>query len=181
MTKENETPKMDYIYNVDQLFSANAQFPVEIGGDTVNILLTARHNASVDQIVGDTEKLIEAYTILREAHPRSLPINSQPKPFGEPERVALDDHGNEIKIKTITAERLSVSMKDGKYYYKVVGKPFTDYGITVWPEVFEAAGLTVSPDALPNIAGWQADYVEKPANDKGKVWPDKVTRLLPPK
>ncbi len=181
MTEETKTPKMDYTYNVEQEASVNSYFDVEIGGETARLQITARYGTTAEKIIKTVDALITAYGTLRELHPRNFPAPSQPNPFGEPERVALDDHGNEIKIKSITAERLSVSMKDGKYYYKVVGKPFTEYGITVWPEVFEAVGLEVKPDALPNIAGWYVEYTEKPANDKGKIWPDKVTRLLPPK
>ena len=178
---EDKTPKMEYTYSVEQEASVNSYFDLEIGGETARFQITARYGTTPEKIVKTVDALITAYSNLRELYPRNLATVSQPSPFDEPKRVALDERGNEITIKTITADRLSVSMKDGKYYYKVIGKPFTEYGITVWPEVFEAAGLTVKPDALPNIAGWYVEYSEKPANDKGKVWPDKVTRLLPPK
>lgn len=92
----------------------------------------------------------------------------------EPVRTNLDGDGNEVK--TFTADRLSVETKDGKTYYKVIGTPFTKYGVNVWPEVLEAAGI----DGTANIAGWRADYVTK-VTDKGQTVPAKVVRLLPPK
>ena len=184
MTDENKTPKIEYNYAVDQTTSANAQFPVEIGGDTVNILLTARHNASVEIIVADTEKLIAAYAQLREAHPRNFPTNSQPNPFDEPKRVPLDDNGNEApQVKFATAGRLSYEVHDGKANFKVMDAVFaagergTKYGITAYPEVLAAAKLDVSnPAQLPNISGWTVKYI---LNDKG--YPYKVVGILPPK
>lgn len=170
----SEAPAMEYNYNVDQLASANAYFDVEINGETVRIQITSRHMASVEKIVAATENLISAYTQLREAHPRQL---SAPAPV-EPHYEAVE---GQPQVLAATAGRLSVEMKDNKYFYKIVdadfhGKRGTKYGLMVWPEVFEAAGLTVKPDALPNITGWRVDYV---LNEKG--YPSKVTRLLPPK
>jgi hypothetical protein len=96
----------------------------------------------------------------------------------EPSRQPIDDSGHELPdVKTFAAEKLSVSMNDGKFYYKVVGKPFTQFGVPVYEEVLEAAKLDVSnPMQLPNIAGWKADYIETVKDGKKRM---KVTRLLP--
>jgi hypothetical protein len=80
------------------------------------------------------------------------------------------------------AERLSVEMKDSKFYYKVIGVPFVKHGVTVWPEVLEAAGIQIdhsNPGNPPNIAGWKAEYIEKVGTNG--MTPAKVTRLLPGK
>lgn len=100
----------------------------------------------------------------------------------EPVRQPIDDNGNDLpEIKCFTADKLSVTMKDDKYYYKVIGGVFRQYGVTVWPEVLAAAGLDVSPgQPVPNIAGWRADYIEEPGKEPGKKRM-KITRLLPPK
>lgn len=103
-------------------------------------------------------------------------------PPAEPTRQPIDDGGNELPdVKTARAGRLSVEMKDGKYFYKVMdavfmpGEKSTKYGINVWPEVLKAAKLDVSnPAVMPEISGWRVDYI---CNEKG--YPGKVTRLLP--
>jgi hypothetical protein len=109
--------------------------------------------------------------------PAVIPQASAPT---EPTRQAIDDSGNALpEVKTFTAEKLSVSMNDGKYYYKVIGRPFTQYGVPVWDEVLAAANLDVREgQPVPNIAGWKADYIETMKDDKKRM---KVIRLLPPK
>ena len=179
MPDEKETQKkVDYLYHVDQEASANAYFDTELSGETVRIQVTARYGSSSEKIVKTVGALIDAYAVLRELYPRAIPAPA------EPTRVPLDENGNEApQVKVATAGRLSIEMKDGKTWYKVMDAVFapnekgTKYGITVWPEVLKAASLDVSnPAALPNISGWHVDYV---CNDKG--YPQKVTRLLPPK
>lgn len=119
----------------------------------------------------------------------SEPAPAQP-PAPQVVRQPIDDGGNELpEVKSFIVERLSVEMRDGKFHYKVLGKPFTQYGVTAWPEVLIAAHLGVNDDGSPawgnpptppQIAGWKAEYIEK-LNDKGKMVPAKVTRLLPGK
>ena len=107
-----------------------------------------------------------------------------PNPFDAPQetRTALDDSGNEITIKSLTVEKVDVSMANGKTYYKVMGAPLTKFGVNVWPEVFANAGFaTLDPQNPPNVVGWHAEYVEKQKKDGSGMTPDKVTRLLPPK
>jgi hypothetical protein len=103
-------------------------------------------------------------------------------PTQEPTRQPIDDSGSDLpEIKSFYADSLSVSMNNGKYYYKVIGGVFKQYGVTVWPEVLTAAGLNVSEgQPVPNIAGWKAEYIEEPGKEPGKKRM-KVTRLLPPK
>ena len=111
-------------------------------------------------------------------------LPAQTIPQSEPVRVPVDDGGNEQpSVKVATAGRLSIEMKDGKYFYKVAdaifaqGERGTKYGIAVYPEVLSAAQLDVREgQPVPNIAGWRVDYI---LNEKGYPW--KVTRLLPPK
>lgn len=101
----------------------------------------------------------------------------------EPVRTPIDDNGNALPdVKSAVAGRLSWEVHDGKTSYKVLdavfpaGEKGTKYGITVWPEVLKAAGLTMEQgQPVPNISGWRVDYI---CNDKG--YPAKVIRLLPP-
>lgn len=81
---------------------------------------------------------------------------------------------------TFMAEKLTANVTGGKTYWKVMGGRFAKYGVTVWPEVLNAAianGLLPGDDELNpmreyDLAGLTACYVE---ND-GK--PQKVTRLI---
>jgi hypothetical protein len=99
----------------------------------------------------------------------------------EPVRVAIDDSGKELpQIKNFIAEKLSFSNVDGKVYWKVKGGVFTQYGVTVWPETLKAAGLDISEGKpAPDVNGWIAEFIEYEKD--GKMKPQKVTRLLPPK
>jgi hypothetical protein len=100
----------------------------------------------------------------------------------EPIHQPIDDGGNAMpEVKSFIADKLSVSMNNGKYYYKVIGGVFKQYGVTVWPEILVLAGLNVSEgQPVPNIAGWRAEYIEEDGKEPGKKRM-KVTRLLPPK
>lgn len=180
MTDETNTP--NYLYQVDQQVSVNAYFETEIGGETVRFQLTARYGATAEKIAKTLRTTIEAYQGLRQEFPRQ--VVTPPTAPTEPTRHPIDDSGNEQpQVLTATAGRLSIEMKDGRYYYKVMDAVFppgargTKFGITVWGEVLQAAKLDVSdPQQMPNINGWRVDYV---LNEKG--YPAKVTRLLPPK
>ena len=62
----------------------------------------------------------------------------------------------------------------GKVYWKAKGGPFKQFGVTVWPEVFAAAGITnLDPMRENPVQGYKALYVN---NEQGK--PQKVTALL---
>ncbi len=74
---------------------------------------------------------------------------------------------------TFQCATLSASITDGKIYWKVKGGRFSQYGVTVWPEVLEAAGFTNLDPLTPyNLAGWTATIA---VTSEGKA--QKVTRL----
>ena len=73
---------------------------------------------------------------------------------------------------TFPAGTLSATITDGKTYWKVKGGRFGKWGVTIWPEILDAAGFDALDPGTPyNLSGWTAEYVEK----DGK--PDKVVRL----
>jgi hypothetical protein len=179
---QDTTPKQDYHYQVDQQVSVNSFLDVPIDGETVRFQVTNRYGASPEKIVKTVRANIEAYTILRQAFPRMIvqaPPQQQPP---EPQYQPIDDSGNSVPpVNSFTAEKMIVDMHDGKFFFKVMGGKFTKYGINVWDEVLKAAGIrfdAANPSAVPNIAGWRADYVEEFVDGKTRR---KVTRLLPPK
>jgi hypothetical protein len=71
------------------------------------------------------------------------------------------------------AEELVGRMEGGKTYWKVKGGKFSQYGVTIYPEVLEAAGF-VNLDAATvyDLSGHTAYYS---VNDKGN--PAKVLNL----
>jgi hypothetical protein len=89
----------------------------------------------------------------------------------------MDDSGSELpQIKSFVAEKLSVKMEDGKYFYKVMGGQFSQWGISVWPEVLLNCKVNITDPANPPlIAGWTAEYTETQKDGKTRR---KVTRLL---
>lgn len=96
------------------------------------------------------------------------------KPAAKP--AAPVANGNGL---TFAAEMLTVSINSGKTYYKVSGGKFKKFGVTVWPETLEAAGI--DPNGIPNegidLTGYTAHYVTK---DDGSGNPQKVVQLDPP-
>lgn len=77
---------------------------------------------------------------------------------------------------SFAAKTLVGSVTEGKTYWKVKGGKFEKYGVTVWPEVLEAAGLTnLNPMQAYDLNGWTAHYSIK---DGDKA--DKVVRLAKP-
>lgn len=122
------------------------------------------------------------------AKPAAVAEPQQQKPQGpvQPEYQDIDDSGHQLPvIQSFVAERLSVKFEDGKYFYKVMGGKWSQYGIAIWPEVLIAAGLGVNADGTPawgnppnppSINGWTAEYTETLKDGKPRR---KVTRLLP--
>lgn len=86
---------------------------------------------------------------------------------------AATNGGNRLSFQ---AESMVGSVQDGQQYWKVKGGKFSKYGVTVWPEVLEAAGFDI--DALNigqryNLQGYVAYYQ---MNSENK--PHKVTELV---
>ncbi len=76
---------------------------------------------------------------------------------------------------SFAAETLSVTIDDGKVYYKVKGGEFSKFGVFIWPEALAASGIEVDdidPIKGLNLRGWTAEYT---LNDDGN--PKKVTHL----
>lgn len=77
-----------------------------------------------------------------------------------------------------TADKMTATVNDGKAYWKVRGGMFQKYGVTIWPEVLEAAGFdaaAMDPLTVYDLAGWTAVYI---LNEDGNA--QKVTQLIAP-
>lgn len=104
---------------------------------------------------------------------------AQPPAPSEPHYQPIDDSGHEKPaVKTFIAERLVLETRDGKHYYKVIGRPFEKYGVRVWQEVLEQANVKVdhATGQHTSINGWTAEYVEQEYNGKKSL---KVIKLSP--
>jgi len=66
----NPTTEQQNTYALEQAVSINSYFDVNIEGENVRLQVTTRHGVAVERIVKDVENHIEAYTQLRQAHPR---------------------------------------------------------------------------------------------------------------
>lgn len=76
---------------------------------------------------------------------------------------------------SFAASEMICTVSEGKAYWKVKGGQFTKFGVTIWPEVLQAAGFdpdTLNPMKPVSLAGYTAHYV---LNDEGKA--QKVTAL----
>lgn len=73
----------------------------------------------------------------------------------------------------IDCDTLSGSVTDGKEYWKIKGGKWSKHGVTVWPEVLQAAGIGTEPGGGPySLKGWRAHVLLKPDGN-----PQKVARL----
>lgn len=84
------------------------------------------------------------------------------------------DNGEELSFQAATLEG---ERKKGKDYWKVKGGKYVQHGVTIWPEVLQAAGFEVEnldTDQTYTLAGFTAYYELNP--DTGN--PKKVTRLV---
>lgn len=90
MTENTERPQPEpqYLYNIDQKVSANAYFDADVDGEAVRFQVTTRHGATSEQIAATTERLIEAYKMLRGKFPKSdkaMPVETKPQEHPAPD------------------------------------------------------------------------------------------------
>lgn len=96
-----------------------------------------------------------------------------------PATQATFEPGSKANLLEFDAVSLDGSMNKGKTYWKVKGGQFSKYGVTVWPEVLEAAGFDIAhldPNVTYDLHGFKARYQMGP-NDQGVMKPEKVYEL----
>jgi hypothetical protein len=79
---------------------------------------------------------------------------------------------------SFAAETLTGSVNKGKIYWKIRGGPFSKFGVTVWPEVLQSAGIepsTLDPMQEYKLNGYNAMY--QTVIKDGKENPEKVVAL----
>lgn len=93
---------------------------------------------------------------------------------GQPVAVQNLQSGPAAPATSFAVSEISATVADGKVYWRVKGGEFQKWGVIVYSEVLDAAGLTERMNPLKPFAeaGWVAHYTLK---ENGK--PKKVTRL----
>jgi hypothetical protein len=149
--------------------SANVKLYGQSGAD---ILLTVRSGATIEDVTNVIDVMAEAMKYAREKYslePARKQPTSPPTTNGSNGQQAQAPNGGDM----FAAETLAATVNDGKTYWKVKGGPYAKWGVTVWPEVLEAAGLTnLNPTQPVSLAGYVAHIAMK---DNGK--PAKVVKL----
>lgn len=108
-------------------------------------------------------------------------IPNLPDGFSEPEYVDIVETSAPVPQQVETTgglsfkpETLVANVTDGKTYWKVKGGRWSKYGVTIWPEVLEAANLRdLDPTQQYSLTNFKtAIYIN---NEKGQ--PSKVLQL----
>lgn len=123
--------------------------------------------------VGGVAKAVGAGSSTSYASPAQVPTrepNSQ-KMEAQAEAVGLAEGEDDV----FDVDEVRVEDRNGKKFYKVAGGRWKKYGVTVWDEVLEAAGVKTAQlegGKTYKMAGWRA-FVENTPEGK----PHKVVRL----
>lgn len=139
-----------------------------------NFQLSNKIGDAIWLVRGDTlEEFMTHYHEMTEF----LTSNFSPAPVVAP-NVAQSNNG-EVETDSIEVESIEFM---GKNRWVVKGGWATQYGITCWPEVLEAAGLLehldMNGENVPHKA-WNAIYTKKPKKEGDGMTADKVIRLEP--
>lgn len=102
----------------------------------------------------------------------------QPEPpaAAEPRQPAAAEPGD----RSFEVDRIQLAAGGEHPRWVVKGGNFKKFGVTCWPEVLQAAGLTEVLDPMKENkprGRWLAHYVLR-ENDDGRLVPDKVTELV---
>lgn len=112
MTDPTEVKQeLKYEYQVEQKVSVNSNIDVEINGEVVRFLVTARHGSTAENIVKLTEAAITAYSMLRALYPKPVPSTKTP---------AIDENGIPI-VDANTGAPVMTDLPPGVKVYRVAG------------------------------------------------------------
>ena len=127
------------------------------------------------------EKQILFMNKLSEGGVHPYPATRQPEGNGSPPPASVPPPASDPPPQTqedlfFEAESMAATTESGKApRWKVKGGKYMEWGVTIWPEVLEAAGFDpngLDPSTVYNLEGYTA-YCE--ANEKGN--PKKVVNL----
>lgn len=132
--------------------------------------LVVQVNTCTDSSIAVTEQMTEFVKAFKRA------VTEAPAGQAAPPSTGQNGGGSFI------TDVIETEKRKGKTYFKVKGGRFTKHGVTVWPEVLEAAGF--DPADFPvgeetQFVGHTAIFTNADPNDEGKVWPDKIIKITP--
>lgn len=108
--------------------------------------------------------------------PTASAIDHQTAPL--PETVPTNNTGIAPAHVTVEITKVSIEMKDGKPLWKLHGGQWEKYGVRVWPEVLEKAGVIHKGRTKGGtVKGWKATVLVTTDKD-GKQKPSKVVDLV---
>lgn len=165
---------------------ASTNFYWTFGNEQVfNLQTTVRGRLTYTQVSEHMSMVRSALEIVVKLGGKAKPVGQQPqsapvaapKPAnGAPPMLGTTPQPGLVQPvigeQSFPAEQLVGSITDGKPSWKVKGGRFTQFGVTIWPEALQEAGMSVEPGQAYSLAGYTAWYVSKP---DGK--PQKVVRL----
>lgn len=160
-------------------------------GNTVKINVTQRSMKGSEDAL---RKLMETIRVAAdEYNMKPYPVHHHHKPAPaaiapEPERVDTQQpkvvssapvtEEDTEQTETCDATELFANTSEGKVYWKVRCGRWQQYGVTVWPEVLEAAGLTdLDPGNTYDLNGWDAKVLLVVSSKTGNLTPKKVVSL----
>jgi len=151
--------------------------------EVFNLQTTVRGVTTTNQIEAHLITVKNALTHVVAIGGHAKPVGRQPEAAGNGQPVAgtqpvpvatLSQAQDHFTEEMFEAEQLVANMSSGKTYWKVKGGKYGKFGVAVWPEVLDAAGLAsdkLDPSQVYDLAGYKAFTV----SSEGK--PQKVTRL----
>lgn len=175
-----ETPKIEYTYQVEQKASANVYFDCDINGEAVRLQLTARHGATPEQLVSTADALIAAYSALREKSPlpsrpvpaavphasgtkkpyerKPVPANEVPEDLPSPSEGGTDYFKDEFDyfiVEPKPDEKATVKFYKDKLKYPV-GAPINNWKIKSVQEALTRLGeFDLTKPQTVRVAGYQ--------------------------
>lgn len=165
-------------------------FTAPLGKGTISISL---HGALPDAANQDTinkatvqlwDNITAAYKHMADRRgangvsPTASALEHQTAPL--PETVPNNNSGVGPSHVTIEVTKVSIEMKDGKPLWKLHGGQWEKFGVRVWPEVLDKAGVVHKGRTKGGeVKGWKATILVNTDKD-GKQKPSKVVDLVIP-
>jgi hypothetical protein len=164
------------------MMDKQTSFQWTFGKDEVFTLeTTVTDVASQDEMTAHVESVIGMLKVVvgKGGHAVKADLEANKRISGNAEtrmtknKPADSEDGETISEDEMKATVLEATVSKGQAYWKVKGKPFTQYGVAIWPEVLSDAGINLdelSPMKVYKLDG-TAVYQRKGAK------PNKVTKL----
>lgn len=196
MDEKTNPVKSVTIDNPEQA-STNFYWTYETQSQVFNLQTTIRGTLTMEQIQAHVRSALEATAHIcqlggqaKQAGKNAYDTPALPLPVATPVDNLINQAAsipltgvpeNPVETQAPKTEELSFMTEflecritNEKQYFKVKGKPYSKFGVTVWPEVLAQAGIPYAKmkGETYNFLGYKATYTK---NAKGS--PEKITKL----